>query len=527
MLQRTPSVVRRVVPLLSAAALSGCMVGPDYHEPDMHLSDRFASTQASTTQPTAVDLAQWWRTFNDPELDRLVDRAVMSNLDVRLAQARVREARANLEFTRGGLFPTLDGNASYTRARGSHNASIGVPSSGAASGGTSSTGTGSTGTSTGATGSSGSTGSGSGSSVFSLGETDLFQAGFDAGWEIDVFGGTRRAIESAQASLEAQIETRRNTLVTLLAEVAQNYVALRGYQHTMLIVQRNVVSQQDAVDLQRTKLQAGLATDLTVAQAEALLSRTQSQIPTLQTQIQQSIHRLSILLDQEPASLEQELTNTPPTIPTGPSAVPPGLPSELLRRRPDVRAAERQIEAATASIGVATADLFPKFSLNGAVGLSSAKFTNLPNSGSVFYSIGPSVSWRLFDAGQILANIRVQDAVQEQALLTYRQTVLQAFSEVEDTLIAYDREQARRIALQRTVDASRRALDLARQLNDAGVVDFLNVLTAQQSLYQAENDLAVSDQTVSTNLVALYKALGGGWETTDVQPLIESAHGKH
>ncbi|MGN6505080.1 MAG: TolC family protein, partial [Tepidisphaeraceae bacterium] len=202
-------------------------------------------------------------------------------------------------------------------------------------------------------------------------------------------------------------------------------------------------------------------------------------------------------------------------------------PSELLRRRPDVRAAERQIEAATASIGVATADLFPKFSLNGAVGLSSAKFTNLPNSGSVFYSIGPSVSWRLFDAGQILANIRVQDAVQEQALLTYRQTVLQAFSEVEDTLIAYDREQARRIALQRTVDASRRALDLARQLNDAGVVDFLNVLTAQQSLYQAENDLAVSDQTVSTNLVALYKALGGGWETTDVQPLIESAHGKH
>ena len=497
------------------------MVGPDYHAPDTRVADRFAATQSSTTQPTPVDLSQWWRTFNDPTLDRLIDRAVVSNLDVRLAQARVREARAQLDFDRGALFPTLDGNASYDRTRPSHNAETGVPT-GASSGTTSGTTTGGT---TGTASGTGGTSSESSLSNFSLGESDLFQAGFDAGWEIDVFGGTRRAIESARSTLQAQIETRRNTLVTLLAEVAQNYVALRGYQHQFAIVQRNVVSQQDTVDLQRTKLNAGLATDLTVAQAEALLASTQAQIPTLQTEIQQAIHRLSILLDQEPNALEDELIVEGP-LPNGPPAIPPGLPSELLRRRPDVRSAERSIEAATAGIGVATADLFPKFSLNGSVGLSSEKFTNLPNNGSVFYSVGPSVSWRLFDAGQILSNIRVQDAVEEQALLTYRQTVLQALSDTEDALVAYDREQARRSALQRAVQANRRALDLARQLNDAGVVDFLNVLNAQQSLYQSENDLAISDQTVSTNLVALYKALGGGWETTDVQPMLDPSNGQ-
>lgn len=489
-----------------ALSAAGCMVGPNYKKPDTTLAPAYSATQPASTQPTVqvppVDLTRWWETFNDPQLNQLISNAVATNLDVQIAQARVRQARAQLDVAYGGLFPIVDGSASYSRARASKTTSAATF----------------TGTSTSTGGTTGGAAGGAALGGFNLPtETDLFQGGFDAGWELDVFGGQRRTIEAAYGTFEAQIDARRGAFVTLLSEVARNYILLRGYQYQLSIADKNIAAQVDTVQLQQQKLTAGISTDLTVAQAQALLASTQAARPTLQTQVSQTIHRLGILLGQEPTALQAELETATP-IPVGPPSIPPGLPSELLRRRPDIRQAERTLASATASIGVATAELFPKFSLNGSIGLSSAKFTNWGDSNSIFWSVGPSVQWRLFDAGAIRANVRVEEAARDEAMLTYRQTVYQAVSDVEDSLVAYDREQARTKSLQESVDANRRALNLARQLNDAGVVDFLNVLTAQQSLFQSEDQLAQSQQLVSTNLVAVYKALGGGWETTETPP---------
>jgi multidrug efflux system outer membrane protein len=501
-----------------AATGVGCMVGPDYQPPVMQTSAQFAATtqpvatqpatsQPATTQPVAdIDLRLWWYSFNDEKLNGLIDRAMKNNLDVALAEARVREARATYEFNRGALLPTVDGSGTYSRSRTSKNI-LGASS------------TGSTGSTTGGTTGTG-TGTGTGSAAnplaFSVGTTNFYQVGFDAGWEIDVFGGTRRAIESAQYTLESQVEARRAAMVTLLAEVARNYVTLRGLQHELAIVQDNIGTQQDTESLTRAKFQAGIATDLEVAQSEALLATTESEVPTLQTQIQQSIHRLSVLINQSPDALEADLS-VAGVLPPAPVAVPAGLPSDLIRRRPDVRQSERLLAASTANIGVAVADLFPKFNLTGSLGLESLSLKTLANSSSEFWSFGPSVTWKIFSAGQVQANIRVQTARQEEAFIQYRQSVLNSLADVEDALVAYNQEQARQKSLQRAVSANQRAFDLAKQLNTAGVVDFLNVLTAQQSLFQSEDQLAQSDQTVSTNLIALYKALGGGWELTDQQ----------
>lgn len=493
------------------AVLAGCEVGPNYKPPQMRVPTQFATTQPATqpaTQP--VDLTRWWETFQDPALDALIAEAVRSNLDVQLAQARVREARAQLEFNRAGLFPTLDSSAVYSRNRSSKNAF-------GKAGGTSTTSGGTTGGTTGGTGGTGSSstgGTGSTPFVFSFGEQNLYQAGFDAGWEIDVFGGTRRAIEAAQATLEAQVDAGRNALVTLLSEVARNYIALRGLQHELAIVENNVAAQRDTLQLTRSRLAAGIATDLDVARAEAQVASTESQVPTLHTQIEQAIHRLGVLMDRDPDALEVRLSTDSP-LPAGPEMVPTGLPSALLRRRPDVRQAERQLAASNANIGVAVAQLFPKFSLTSTLGLESLDLQKFLRTDSVFWSVGPQVSWRIFDAGQIWANIHVQNARQQEALIQYRQAVLQSLADVEDALTAYNQEQQRRRSLRQAVDSNRRAVDLAKQLNAAGLVDFLNVLQAQLSQYQSEDQLAQSDQTVSTNLVALYKALGGGWELSE------------
>ena len=470
------------------ALLPGCTVGPDYHPPSMSVPPHF-TTPGSSARPAeipAIELKRWWETFNDPVLNTLIEQAIVTNLDVRLAEARVREARAQFEATRATLAPTLDGTASYTRSRfGS--TTIGSPASG-------------------------------GSSTAPItpigGAVNLYQAGFDAGWELDVFGGKRRAMEAARDNLQAQSEARRNALVTLLGEVAQNYISLRGFQYQLAVVTNNAAVQQDTLHLQKSKLQAGIATDLDVANAETQAATTESQIPTLRTQIQQAIHQLSVLLDREPTALEPQLETVAP-LPVGPPAIPPGLPSELLRRRPDVRQAERNLAAANANIGVATADLFPKLNLTGALGVESLSLKSLANASSAFWSFGPAISWRIFDAGQIRANIRVQRARAQESMIQYRQVVLQSLQDVENTLVAYHQEQIRRGSLQQAVDSSRRAVKLATRLNQAGVVDFLNVLNAQLTLYQSEIQLAQSEQNVSTDLVALYKSLGGGWEVTE------------
>jgi NodT family efflux transporter outer membrane factor (OMF) lipoprotein len=478
----------------------GCTVGPDYKKPDVLLPGHFSELDAATrpsnlsaTRPTSrpisadvvpADYARWWSNFSDPMLDSLIDRAVRSNLNLIAAEARIREARANKGVVASQLFPQVNAQGQYQHSRISPNTSSfnGIPTSGAFS--------------------------------FPL-ISDLWQAGFDASWEIDVFGGTRRGIESADYNIQAAVEDRRDVLVSLTAEVALNYIQLRGAQHELAIANHNLSSQQQTLSLTRSKAEGGMIPYLDVAQQEAQVSTTAATIPTFETQIRQNIHRLGILLGQDPGALSNELSNAAP-IPVGPDNVPPGLPSDLVRRRPDVRRAERQLAASTANIGVATADLFPKFSITGALGTEAAQFKQLFDYRSRFYSIAPGVTWDIFDAGKVKSNIEVQNARQAEALAAYMQAVLQSMQDVDDSLVAYNREQQRLFSLREAVDANQHAVDMSTELWQKGSKDFLSVLDAQRSLFAAQDAMARSEQQVSANLISLYKALGGGWENGQV-----------
>jgi multidrug efflux system outer membrane protein len=462
---------------------AGCSVGPNYKRPDSRVAATWNEAQQNGIETRGTELTRWWTTFNDPLLNSLVARAVESNLDLRLSEARIREARAVRAVTASGAWPTVDVSGSYTRSRASENA-FSLPSQGV---------------------------SGSFSSVGD-GPQDLFRSGFDASWEIDVFGGVRRRVEAADATIEASFEDHRDVLVTLLGDVARNYIDLRGFQHRIEVARANLRAQQETLELNKVRFDAGLASDLDVAQAEGQVNATAAQIPALEALLKQAAHRLDVLLGSQPGVLWRELSNEAP-IPALPSEVLVGLPSELLRRRPDIRRAERQLAAATAQVGAATADLFPRFSLTGAAGLQSLSASDWFSGGSRFWSIGPTVRWPIFDAGRIRANIEVRNAQQEQALRQYEKSILTALEDVENSLVNYSREQERHRSLTEAVSANRRAVAMANELYTNGLVSFLNVLEAQRSLYASENDLAQSEAAMASNLVALYKALGGGWET--------------
>jgi NodT family efflux transporter outer membrane factor (OMF) lipoprotein len=409
-------------------------------------------------------MREWWKAFHDSTLDSLVQRAVESNLDLQQAELRIRQARATRAIAAGGLWPNVDVSASYRRSR-----STGV------------------------------------------GSADFYQVGFDASWELDIFGRVRRGVEAADADIVFAIEDRRDVLVTLLSEVALNYMDLRGFQRQIAIAQKNLETERRSLDLTRRRAAGGFVSGLDVANAEAEVASNESRIPLLEQNVQQVIYSLSVLLGREPGALLTELIADAP-IPATPPAVPVGLPSELLRRRPDIRRAEANLHAATARVGVATADLFPRFSLTGSLGTSGSQPKDLVNWDNRFWSIGPSVSWPIFDAGKIRANIGLQTAIQEQLLVGYRSTILLALQDVENALIAYAKEQQHQASLIAAVAANRRALDLATQLYTQGQTSFLDVLLAQRSLLGSEDALVQSERTMATNLIALYKALGGGWE---------------
>jgi len=468
-----------IIASLAALAAAGCAVGPNYQHPAVNTPAQWSEPMAGGETNASASLAGWWHKFNDAELDSLINRAVASNLDLQIAQSRVYEARAQYTAAVSDLLPTADVAGSYARTETSHHqpvlGSIPVP-------------------------------------AFVPFNNDVYQAGFDASWEIDIFGGKRRAAESAKAQVAASELGRRAVVMTLLGDVAKNYVDVRGYQRRLRIAQENITAQSNALAITQARFDKGLTSDLDVQQATSLLGTTKAEIPALQTGIQISIHRLGVLLGQEPGALQTELVAAQP-IPTALPPVPAGLPSDLLLRRPDVQRAEQQLVSATANIGVAKADLFPKFYLNGSAGFESVSASDWFTAGSRFFSAGPTVQWRIFDAGRIRANIKVQTARQQQALAAYEQTTLTAFEDVENGLTAYANEQVRRQSLQSAVTASEKSLDLANKLYASGLTDFLHVLDAERSLYQAQDALVQSDRTISANLIALYKALGGGWET--------------
>src|SRR5262245_9891795 len=474
----------RVATLILILLAAGCSVGPNYQKPDLPVPADWQEAQQKGVHARSAELARWWSAFNDPLLDSLVERAVRSNLDLRLAEARIREARATRTVVASDAWPKLNVSGSYTRNRASQNG-VAVPGEGTVI-----------------------VPSGGGANL----DQNFYQSGFDANWEIDVFGRVRRGVEAADATIQATVEDRRDVLVTLLGEVARNYIDLRGFQRRLAVARDNLKTQQDTLELTQVRFQAGLASDLDVAQQEAQLNTTASQIPTLESSIKQVAYGIDVLLGTQPGTLWSELAKET-EIPNLPPEVLIGLPSELLRRRPDIRRAERQLAAATAQVGVATADLFPRFSLAGIAGLQSVSASDWFTRGSRFWSIGPTISWPVFDAGRIRATIEIRDAQQEQALTQYEKSVLTAFQDVETALVNYANEQARYRSLTDAVAANRRAVTMANELYVRGLNDFLNVLDTQRSLYLTENELGQSRATMATNIVALYKVLGGGWES--------------
>jgi multidrug efflux system outer membrane protein len=457
---------------LCLAILSGCMVGPNFKRPQPTTPAGWAGAtdQFRPVTPAEEELARWWTLFDDPTLDSLIEQAVESNLDLKQAEARIRQARAARGVVASGIWPTVDTTAAYQRS-----------------------------------GSGGGTGGKSEGNI-----SNHYQAGFDAGWELDIFGGVRRAIEAADADLQAAQETRRDVLVTLTAEVARNYIDLRAFQERIVIARQNLETQKHSAALTRQRFQAGFVGALDVANADAQVATTTSLIPLLEASARQTIYSLSVLLGRDPAAPVRELSPAE-AIPLASPSIPLGVPSDLLRRRPDIRRAEAEIHAATARIGVATADLFPRFTIFGSAGVSASDFSSWFDWASRIWSFGPSLNWNLFDMGRTRSNIEQQRALQDQSLITYQQTVLTALQEVENSLIASAKEDEHCRALREAVAANRKAVELATTLYTQGNTDFLNVLNAQRSLYASEDALIQSTGNVSTDLVAIFKALGGGW----------------
>lgn len=460
---------------ISLILLAGCASAPEVKEPNRAVPAQWHEPTPGDAQSASADLRSWWKTFHDPMLDSLVDRAITANHDLRIAASRVREAKAQRGVIAADQYPQVDVSGQVARNRYS---TAGGSSTQRSSGKT---------------------------------EQSLFQGGFDAQWELDLFGRIQKNIEAADADVAAAVENQRDVLISLLAEIATNYTELRGYQRRLAIAEENIATQKDSVELTQSRYQAGIISDLNVTQAKALLASTQSQIPVLQNSIQQTIHRLGVLLGQEPGALDAELAPEK-AIPATPPGIPMGLPSDLLRRRPDIRYAEHQLIASEARIAVAQTDLFPRFSLTGSFGRSSNQIGDLTLGSSQFWGIGPAVSWPVFDAGRIRANIEVQNAKQEQAATAYEKAVLISLEETENALSSYSTEKVRQQSLQESAAATQQELALAQELYQKGLADFLNVLDAQRSLYAAQDSLVQSERALTLNAIAIYKALGGGWE---------------
>ncbi|CAI2717575.1 RND efflux system, outer membrane lipoprotein, NodT family protein [Nitrospina watsonii] len=497
---RTPGVraLTGSIWLLFAACTT---VGPDYVPPETKMptgfqtqvEDKKFTSKTETDEASQEDsatpeipaklvtpemLAEWWQTLEDPLLTQLVDKAVEDNLDLKLAQSRVREERARRGIARSERFPTIDAVGGTSRQRMSEE------------------------------------------TLFRRGgEFTMYSAGFDSTWEIDLFGRIQRSVEAAAASVEARKEQLNDTLVTLVAEVALNYIEIRTFQARLEAAERNRRSQEETLQIVKDRLSAGLTTTLTLEQAKYNLESTKSEIPTLKTGIEQAKNGLSVLLGEFPGAINKELEDYK-EVPVTPMDVVVGVPADLLRRRPDIRQAERELAAQTARVGIATSELYPRLTLLGSIGLESISASSFLTGPATAFQIGPQVTWNVFSAGRIRQNIEVQDEIQEQALIQYESAVLVAVKDVENALIDYAREQVRREALLKSIASAENAVNLARELYTAGLSDFLGVLEAERSLFTFQDRLAVSEGKVVSNLIRLFKALGGGWKPlmADAQP---------
>jgi multidrug efflux system outer membrane protein len=455
----------------TAALLSACAVGPNYHRPVTPVAPQFANVGQPGFNGAEVE-AKFWTGFRDPKLERLVSDALAENKDLKRARANLRASRAARRLAGFDLFPTVTTAGSYTHARESRN-QLPVEIS----------------------------------PERTLDDVDV---GFDAFWELDFFGRVRRGYEAARAEEQASVASLRDAQVTVTAEVARNYFVLRGLQEQLAVAVRNADNQDQTLKVTQARLEAGRGTELDTARAEAQLKTTLASIPLLESSIATTIYRLSVLTGRVPDALTTDL-QAPQPLQDLPSLNAVGDPAALLRRRPDIRVAERNLAASTARIGVATGDLFPKVTFTGAIGYDAGSFTGIGKSGSDTYSIGPSISWAAFDLGRVAARIKIARAQTDADLATYESSVLGALEETEGALITYGRAQSRRDLLTQAANASERASDLARQRFQGGLTDFVNVLDAERDTLTVEDALAQSRTQTATALVAVYKALGGGW----------------
>lgn len=453
--------------------LGGCAVGPDYVTPQIEFDAEFNQlrSDAGLTAGHPAELTRWWATLDDPVLNKLIDHAIDKNLDLRAATSRLRQVRALRNVAEGARFPTLDGSSQAQRSRASDNV---------------------------------------------LGEsnqtTELYASGFDAGWELDVFGGVARSVEAAVADVGAAVESQRDVLVSMLAEVALNYVEARSFQARLRIAHDNLESQVDTFELIESRYAAGLVQDIDLERARSNVEKTRSSIPQLSTQLERAHNRLAMLLGEQPGALDDLLVQFE-LLPSPPLDVAIGVPADLLRRRPDIRRAERVLAAETARVGVATAELYPKLRLIGSVGLEALSGGSLFQSASRTFGIGSIISWPLFSGGQIRNRIEAQSEVQEQAYIAWQAAVLSAFEDVNNAITAYANEQIRHAALQRSAESAIRAAQLARSRYDSGIADFIEVLDTDRERLSTQDALAVSNAEIITDLIRLYKALGGGWES--------------
>jgi multidrug efflux system outer membrane protein len=460
--------IKSSVALVAAAVLAGCAVGPDYKKPDTPVAAKFAGAEESTFSAQDAQ-AQFWTQFGDDTLNHLVDDALAANHDLRIALGHLAEARATRRQSLYDLAPTVTAQAGH-QTQQLPASQFGFPF-----------------------------------------KASFYDASFDAFWELDLFGRVRRNVEANTADLQGAEANLRDAQVSVIAELARTYFELRGEQNQLAVARRNVQNQQETLTYTEARLSAGRGTELDTSRARAQLSTTLSTIDPLEAAVSRSIHRLGVLTGRDPNAL-QDLLSPPHDLPPLPQTLAVGDPESLLRRRPDIRVAERQLAASTARIGVAVADLFPKVTFTGNFGYDAVNLSALGTSGSRAYTIGPSISWAAFNLGRVKAQVAGSRARTDTALAQYEQTVLRALEETENALVTHARSRGQLTHAADAAESSATAARLARARYEGGLVDFLEVLDAERTQLQAEDSLAQSRTQAATSLIAVYKALGGAWE---------------
>ncbi len=463
-----------VLTMSAVIMLAGCSsVGPDYVSPNLKVPEKWSEENMENFKLENSSSEQWWKLFNDPMLDGLIKEASDSNLDLKVAMARVDEYRSRLGVVTGDRVPSLSVEGDLLRKKNSENAGY--------------------------------------SDV-----TNTYKGlGLEAGWEIDLFGRVRRSIEAAEANYEAVQEDRNDVMISINSRVALNYIKIRTYQARLTASNSNIELQREVLRITETRFKYGLATALEVAQAEQALASSEATVPPLRIQLSEAINTMAVLLGRNPGELNEMLSEKRP-VPVPPADAAIGVPADLLRQRPDIRRAERQLAAETARIGIAKADLYPQFSLSGSFGYQSISSGNLFTSGGNYFSIGPSLRWNIFSGGSILNQIDVQDAIVRQKATQYESTVLSALNEAENSMTAYTEDSMRLVYLEKTVEASKKTVELSLNLYKQGLVDFENVLNSQLSQFISEDRLAQARGDSAENFVRLYAALGGGWDPDSI-----------